>query len=201
MSMKFFKPLFLIFIIFLAVTVNSGCSPYKIRNSSSGFKFLTVNDGIGKFSLEFNDRFKLNNHEITDSFSSFSLDGPYTGVAQDFTFISIDISNLDPGQPSYIYYLEESLKWNKNLPNIKVVERFPVLVARESGEEVVCYYDAPRVPLQIAKGIPSAPSIIRRVMFTHNNLLWQLEMRGLESSAEQDKIDFEHVAQSFKILN
>jgi len=201
MSMKFFKPLFLILIVCLIVAVTAGCGPYNISNGSSGFKLLTVDDGIGKFSLEFNDRFKFSNHEITESYSSFDLDGPYTGVAQDFTFITIFIHDLDPGQSSYLYYLEESLKYGKNLPNIKVVERFPVLVAGESGEEVVCRYDKPRLPVQIAKGIPSAPTIIRRVMFTHNNLLWQLEISGLESLAEQDKIDFEHVVQTFKILN
>jgi len=43
--------------------------------------------------------------------------------------------------------------------------------------------------------------MLREVYFDYNGLIWRIDIRSDSTTAEEDKADFEHVLQTFKILN
>jgi len=177
----------------------TGCS-YDITRSSNDYKIFTMKEGVAKFTFEYLDKYELGSVNKNQTGTDVFLHGPYVGEAPDFTGVFISVSKPEAGQIGYRYYLEDLIRIDSGQSEFKILERFPVVIDGKSGEEVSFYYMNYRLNEQLIRGIPPAPFIVRRVMFWHDNLLWWLETRGLESSAESDKADFEHIINTFKIL-
>ena len=103
---------------------------------------------------------------------------------------------------SYQEHWDQTLASDQNYkPDFRILKDIPVEVGGEQGKELVYAYTKYRTIQEIHQGLSPVPSVWRRVMFVHDNQLWDLEMGGLESTSEADGADFDHAVETLKILN
>lgn len=191
-------PFLLISVLLLSI-VASGCSSYKIINNN-GSKTLVMNKGIGKFSFDFNPKYeRYGILETTNSYTDFSLKGPKVDEAGRSTIISFAV--LKSPYSSYQSALDNTLSLYEKSRDFKLLERFPITIAGEKGEQAVYYYLETLTNEALIKGIKPVHVITRRAEFFHDNLAWSLDMGSLESTADADKVDFEQIIRTFNILN
>ena len=197
------KALFLrcFFLILLGIFIISitACGSYKITNVDNHYNLITIKQSVGKFSFEYSNNYKVTKVEIKSTYTDLNLDGPEVGENQDIPFISIFTQKLNDGEYGYENDLKEELNSAKNTTDYQILEQFPVSLLGESGEEVAYYYMW-KPPLGFTNDKPK-PMVVRFLMFTHNNLLWRLEVNSVQSYSDSAKADFNHVVQTFKILN
>jgi len=177
----------------------TGCS-YDITKSIIGYNIFTMNKGIAKFTFEYNARSQIGKVDVEKKYTIVYLNGPQVGEAKDRTLISISVFQPEDGNSDYQSHMDESLRIASGFLDFKLLERFPVKICGEPGEQAVIYYKQPPLNEQILQGILPRPKIERSIIFTHDGLLWWMEIDGLESSAENDKTYFEQVVQTFQIL-
>lgn len=179
----------------------SGCKQYDIVKTSGEYHTFVMKGGLAKFSFEYPSTYELADiNSNRDGGNDVTLYGPYVQSAEE-TCITIHVGKPEDGQAGYLCYLEDFLRFEASSPEFKLLERFGVTVAGNPGEEVVCSYLNYRGNEAMAKGIPPAPFVDRQVMFNHDGLVWDIFMKGLESTAEADKAIFEHLLETFKILD
>ncbi len=193
--------LLLILIISVALAAVSCSNSYAVTRVNDTHNLLTVKQGIAKYSLEFSINYEVVSVDIRKTYTSITLDGPEVGENHDHTFISIYARILGDGESGYQSIQEEFLNMENNQPDFRILERFPVTIAGESGEELAYYYFwRPPVNLEL-QGEQPKPVIVRRSIFTHDNLFYRIQLNSIESYADTDKVDFEHVVQTFKIID
>ena len=180
----------------------AGCKGYKITgNNNDEFKNLYVTRGLGKFTFEYNAKYKVNNVSIRDTETGVFLFGPEAANNPDITILSISAAKLDNGESDYKSALEHSLALNAaEQRDFKIITRFSVTINGESGEEVEYSYIMDRPYEDKIKGLQPVPSITIKLMFAHNNLLWWLQADSLDSEADSTNADFDHIVQTFKLL-
>jgi hypothetical protein len=109
---------------------------------------------------------------------------------------------LEEGEEGYQSALEESLDFSRIYKDFRILERSPVSIIGEQGEKVVySYLWEPPLRPEGSMGDEPKPTETRMVLFVHKNILWKLEIESSPSNAETTKADFEHIKQTFKILN
>jgi hypothetical protein len=195
----------LVLVIFFSALGLSGCS-YNVKKSSEGFNVFNMKKGIGRFSFEYTNIYKLKGVDLQSRYTDIAFFGPEIGKVRDHTLVNIDVSKLEAGQ-TCLSVFEHILVLNSNLPDFKILERFPVMVDGKQGEEVVIYYRQPRptvdviIPKLEGTEAEPVPTIIRRVMFAHNDAYCKIEIRSLESISESTKVDFGHIIQTFELLD
>ena len=189
-----------ILVMIALVMTWTGCS-YDITKSGNGYKIFNMKEGVAKFSFEFSTGYKIGKVDSQNTFTIVYLNGPQMGEAKDSTLISVSVFEHEDGTPDFQNHMDESLRIASGFPDFKILERFPVKICGESGEQAVIYYKQPPLNDQIMQGILPSPKIERSIIFTHDDLLWWIEINGLESSAEKDETNFEHVVKTFKILD
>jgi hypothetical protein len=100
-----------------------------------------------------------------------------------------------------------------NLLEKEILEKETITMAGMQGEMLVYSYKA-SLPSAPPGGIGCSPRkipavedpdkirrIVRTAYFSNGKQLWSMEIGTSESKAEQFKADFEHILQTFKILN
>ena len=201
---KVYTILLIILLIILSVSMNC----------SNGYKLLTEDEGIAHFSFEYPA--DLNEVEFirssTDDFICVSLirevvkdgwwDKSLSFITQKPPVIGYEEA-YDAGSfiEAYITRLKDSFEV------VQVLERSSVNISGISGEQVIYTYDdfSRRMPLLDAplEGEPAGPSLIwidRAIFFDYNGLVWFIRMKSTEETSEQTKLDFEHLTETFRIL-
>jgi hypothetical protein len=188
-------------LLLAAVLVLSGCS-YSLGNSTNGNKILTVTKGLEKFSVEYNPIYKLDSVYVNKDGSTFvALTGPRVGKVQVYTLLMINFVKFKPGESGYQKFLEDELGIRSQGGGYKILDRFPVEVAGQSGEEVIYFESDIRNTIQIAQGLPPESITTKLLMFADNTGLWSFTMHGLEATVDSDGLNFDHIVQTFKIIN
>jgi hypothetical protein len=183
----------------IVMLLTAGCA-YSVSRSSDQYNSFTLRKGIARCSFEYNNIYKVGMIETKKDYSRISLQGPFIGEAQDFNFISIYVNNNTDGKPDYKKAIDHMLDIT-NLPDFQILERYPVRIFNEPGEEVIYYFVAYHTSKQVAEGIAPTPSITYYVAFVHDELLWTIVLNGLDAFAEADRADFDHLLQTFKVLD
>ena len=193
-------------LILISVTLGISSCNRNVIKSSEKYNIFILKKGVGQFSFEFSNIYRLNNTDLQNDYTRVFFFSPVLDKAGDTTSIGFRVSKLEAGQ-TYRSALDEFLRLSTVLPDFKILERFPVTVDGEPGEEVVIYYRQPRATVDFVmpelEGTDTepVPSIIRRVMFDHNDTTWSIDITSLESISESAGVDLDHIIQTFKILN
>lgn len=185
----------------ISVSILAGCKNYEVVNNNSEYNTFIMKDGIAKFSFEYNAKYELKNVNELKTGTNIYVYGPSIGQTWYFTLIAIHVIQPENGHIDYKYYLERSIEIDSGKRDFVLVDRIPINLSGESGEGVSIRYTAYPLNEGLMQGIPPAPFLVRRVMIWHKDLLWWLEIGGLESTSETDKADFEHMLQTFKIFD
>jgi hypothetical protein len=167
-------------------------------SSSTGYKTFSLEKGIGHFSFEYPARYKVEITEVrTDlQYTHVTFSSPFSKELRDSTFITVFVAPPDDASPNSEALLEKSLASAEVLDDFRFVERFSLTVAGVQGQEVVYSYG------RLVSNYENVriPEFMREVYFDRGGLIWSVSMRSNQSMAEADEADFEHVLQTFKIL-
>jgi len=179
-----------------------GCSKYEINRANNGYKIFTLKKGMGKCSFEYNHQYRVMIVETTESYNGISLSGPEISPGIDMSSLQISCHKQNEGDQGYLNSLEDRLKWERNISmDFAILERFPVNISGESGEEVAYNYLWKRPNSPEAKSGDPQQIYSRIVMFVHNNNIWTVGIGSGVEYVETVKKDFEHIIQTFKLLD
>ena len=193
---KWFYPLLVI--IIGALIIIPGCSSYRV-SENNGYKTFIMNKGIAKFSFDFNPKYRVTRVNTEGTCSDITLRGPELDMARNSTILSAYVCKTV--YKDYQSSLETFLSMQERSTDFKLLERSSVTIAGEQGEEVICYRLQSLTNEAKSEGIQPVPIIVRHLEFMQDGLLWALDIRSLESSVEEDKLDFEQIKRTFKIVN
>jgi hypothetical protein len=185
-------------LIILIVPVIQGCI------SQGDYKSLVIKKGIVHFSFEYSRHFSLVK-DISETYTHLMFDGPYYKYPRSRTRIDISVYRAGDGiLANKETLIQERLRIVSAFPDYTLLARLGVGVAGVEGEQITYFYiDSMPTPGQ-AGHIPGdvpRPTISRNVYFEHQGLIWEIQMESNESNAEADKADFEHLLQTFEILD
>ncbi len=82
-------------------------------------------------------------------------------------------------------------------PHFQILERSSITVSSVQAERVIYLVDELFQPPNASKPLLSVED---RVCFDYKGLIWEISSSSYEEYSEQTKADFEHVLQTFKIL-
>ena len=193
---KWFYPVLMI--IIGALIIIPGCSSYKV-SENNGDKTFLMNRGIARFSFDFNPKYRVTGVVVESTGSDITLRGPELDQYRNSTILSVYVNKTV--YKDYQGALETYLSMQERSTDFKLLERSSVTIAEEPGEEVVYYSLQSLTNEALAEGIQPVHQISRHLEFAHNGLIWALGIKSLESSVEEDKLDFEQIKRTFKIVN
>jgi hypothetical protein len=200
----------------LSILVMTGCN-----FSNSGFKSVTIENELCHYSLEYPAYY---DKDIRDN---FDFDVPYTALTLDAPTISEVIEVPDPSSgeiktvtgytsPAVIYVivsdskeywgesysatdklegvLEDEAKWE----NFELLERASMTVFGIEGE-MVAYLVDKLMPIPREDG--QRLEYNRAVYFEYDGLIWLIEAKCNQEIMDQVRADFEHIVETFTILD
>jgi hypothetical protein len=85
--------------------------------------------------------------------------------------------------------------------NIEPPDRYPVTVAGVQGEQIVVCCDILYRRVHASFDVEWIPSTIREVYFDHSGVIWKIWVRSHRDMSEIAYIDFEHILETFQILD
>jgi hypothetical protein len=187
---------------------------------NSEYKNLTVDNELCSYSLGYPSYYEIeiwNNFDIDIPSAYLFIKGPIEMQEADVfdpdtgeittvsgrrgtSFITIHVANYK------IYFgesysaadkiesvLEDQAKW----ANFELLERTPLTVSGVQGEVIVYLVDRLMpIPVEDGKNL----DYFRSVYFDYNGLTWVIEAQCTQEIMEQVIVDFEHIVETFTIL-
>jgi hypothetical protein len=176
----------------------TGCSEYKI---------FTLEKGIAHFTFEYPSVYKVGKVEVRSDldYTDVTLNGPGVRYTEgtNRTYIYIFIQATSEAFPNAESSLEYELTFNDGLPlkDYQLLERSQISVAGIDGEQIIYYWDM-GVPEYPDDPEPEPiPTIMREVYFDYGNLIWTLSIRSNQAIVEEANAIFEHMLETFQILD
>jgi hypothetical protein len=214
---RYYKPCILTVIIVLTVLIAS-CAI-----SRSGYRTITINNEICHYSIECSRYYKKVGPYIDrtpePNWISLQLlaptkkeraeiiqpsDGKIETVIARYIPASITIFTVVADGVPYMVdtsreRLELTLEKEENWRNFKLLERSAVVVSGVEGEMIVYLTD--KLGMFNAGENTKNLEYGKVIYFDHNGLIWEMKASCDQNMSEQVKADFDHIIQTFKILN
>jgi len=174
--------------------------------NNSPYKTFTMTEGIAHFSFEYSSQYDIKESVSNEDkgISYVTLVGPYNRDAKDTPEIGVIV-----GSPSSENYAEDKInnlitKFSDDPDfNLQELEQADLLISGIPAKLFVYQErDLGRIIAGIYAGVDTSAviEVIREVLFTYNSCDWMIYIDSDSSTAEADKTDFDHVIQTFKIL-
>jgi hypothetical protein len=190
--------------------------------SRSSYKTVTVENEICSYSLEYSRYYKKAGPRIDrdpePGWTSFKLLAP--DKEEPMEYVQVPSGKMKTGTVSYtpavisifvvvadkppevdtsMKRLESTLKHATKFENFELLERSPVEVAGIEGEMIVYLVDN-ILPIIFKENLGRL-EYHRVVYFDYNGLIWEMEAQCNQEMANQVNADFDHIVQTFKILD
>ena len=186
-------------LLLVALSIQSGCD-------SSGYKTFTLEEGIGHFTFEYPARYEVELVEERSDlgYTSVTLSGPGPNLKKggmDYTFFDVFVDETNDYSPDAGVALQHTLALVSEWPDYQFLEQSTVSVAGVEGQQVVYFYDRGVREYPEDPEPEPLPTIMRDVYFDHSGLIWLLAIRSNQAVAEDANVIFEHILETFKILD
>lgn len=173
----------------VSIFVLSGCSQVV-----DGYRIQTVNNGIAHFTFQYPQDWKVDKIETR-------VNNPVTythvGVSSDNATWSIFVTPPEDKYPDASASIASSLSYAEKQADYKLLERTSVLVGGTIPAVYIQYYYR-----GIAyDNVTWVSTYGFEVWFDYNGLIWGISRSGLSNSEDVNKRHFDHLVQTFKILN
>jgi hypothetical protein len=169
--------------------------------------------GIAHFTFEYPFVYRVGKVEVRSdlNYTDVTLNGPGVRYKEgtNRTFIYIFIRTSNDYIPDAKSSLEYDLAFNNELvqrdsrllKDYKLLERSQIYVAGIDGEQLIYYWDmgVPEYPEDPDPG--PIPTVMRKVYFDYDNLIWELSIRSNQAIVEEANAIFEHMLETFQILD
>ncbi len=167
--------------------------------TNSSFKVFRMEDGLAGFSFEYNTRYKVKEPYTEKDFFSVTLIGPTTKEIKDYSSIGVIIAppdDLIPNAQAAITRVERNAS---SFPDYKLLGKSEFIIDSIPALRID-YQERNLQPINRGLSYPLI-EVHRDVRFDSRGLTWMIYIRSDSSTAETDKVDFEHVLQTFKFLD
>jgi len=161
-----------------------------------------MKDGLADFTFEYSSIYKVIESGTWNKTSGVTLNGPFNNEIKYNT--SIDVTITTPNGPdgpltnakdltNHAEYLASSSM------DYKLLNKSEFILEGVTAYRFD-YMERDLTPIDRGLGKPPI-TIYREVRFDSQGLIWFIQMSSDSSTAESDKPDFEHVLETFKILD
>jgi hypothetical protein len=166
-------------------------------------KTIVVSRGIAHFSFERPEGYSLDKIEVRNDsehrYTDVGLSSPLNDKGYYTATIGIFVNPISDVFPDAAVALEYSLSTHSGFKDFELLQRFTTTVAGTQGQGFVASYSSFRHPTHPVPGWN--PYVTRQVFFGSNGLIFQVSILSDASTAEVEKADFEHILETFKILD
>jgi len=184
--------------LYIIPTIGVGCTKCE------GYKQLSVDEGIAHFSFEYPCNWKIGivdaRHDYEHTYTNVKVFGPDFKRERDTVSSTVWIFFIcptDADTPDASAALEYSLSYWQDFRDFEILERSTVEIAGLQVEQVVFFcqvagrfYDSPPIP-----------SIDRELYFEYSGLIWKISISSRPEVVEADNVHFEHLLETFRILD
>ena len=198
-------PLFLTAVFFVScfhnVPETTEIRGYELYSFEQGFAHFSFEKPKDYFLPEENGiKIQDNDYEWLLFWRNLKL-SPGIGYAQSINILIIKIS---PEHPNASAEVESTIAEKKRrYHDFVLLERSFTSVDGIPAEQIVWSFGAGSSSTSLPKATVITPTLVRDVYFEHDGFIWNIGVssRPLQNEAEQAKADFEHILQTFKILD
>jgi hypothetical protein len=189
--------------LFTASSMISGCQNTSINE----FKIFVMKEGIIHLSFEYNSSYNIaevqplkNDGKLSGDIAYVTLVGPLIKETRDHTRVNIIIIIPNELIPDAKSGIERAEKNASSWSDYKLLNKYDLIIDGIPAYRID-YQDRSIVPA--IAGVSNEPfiEVIREVDFDANGYVWMIQITSDSSTAEADKLDFEHILQTFKVLN
>jgi len=185
----------LVTFIFAILMSSLSCSPYIVKRVNSNFEEIRIIRGIARFSFEYISDWKLGPFESQKDYTLFTLHGQSTTWSLLVEPTGKEFLNDEAALEHDFSY------WSKQL-NFNLIEQSSITVDGVQGTQIIFTYYYAQLPLpQGGSGGPPVPTTVRDIYFTQNGLIWSMEIYSKSEAAQKNNEYYDHLLQTFKILN
>jgi len=189
------------FLLTLCLVFN-GCQD----NNTDSYKTFVLDKGTVHFSLEYRTFYKVkevkpgeDTGDVVRDIMYLTLVSPLMKGAYDYT--SIDVIADKPG---YLLTdaksaIERAERLASSWGDYKLLDKYELNIDGVKAYRID-YQHRNIVPALAGVSNEPAIEVYREVHFDANGFVWMIQMSSDSSTAEDDKADFEHIIQTFKIL-
>jgi hypothetical protein len=195
------KQLFCIAILLLLSMIISGCDNGDVNS----YKTFVLNEGSVHFLFEYRTYYEIDNLKPAEATGDlmqqsmfFDLISPEIKGINDYTYIHVVVGKPDELTPDAKSAIERAERNAASWADYKLLNKCEITVDGVQAYRID-YQNRNIVPA-IAGGEPRI-EVIREVRFDAKGYVWMIQIRSDSSTAEADKADFEHILQTFKILD
>jgi hypothetical protein len=169
---------------------------------STAYKSFTMQEGPARFSFEYNSPFELVEYSVSDQYhlTGVTLTGPTQKEIRDYPSIQVIIFfEPDEYSPDAETTLETWLTKASWSSGFELWEKSEIIVDNITAIQAI--YSETNI-LPIDRGGEEVPKEIwRRVHFDYNGMIWTITLNSNYYTYDTDNKIFEHVLQTFQILD
>jgi hypothetical protein len=178
-----------------------GCDNLDVNS----YKTFVLNEGAVHFSLEYRTYYDIDYLKPAEATGDniqqsmlFDLKSPKIKGINDYTYIHVAVGPPDELIPDAKSATERAERNASSWADYALLNKCETTI-----DGVPAYrldYQNRNIVPAIAGGEPRI-EVIRKVNFDAKGYVWMIQVRSDFSTAEADKADFEHILQTFKILD
>ena len=180
----------------------SGCQNSDVNS----YKTFTLDEGTIHFSLEYRTYYKVkevkpgaDTGDIVKDIMYLTLISPRVKATRDHTYIDVITAKPNELVPDAKTGIERAERNASSWADYKLLDKYELTIDGVKAYRID--YQMRNIVPAIA-GVSNIPfiEVTREVNFDANGFVWMIQMRSDSSTAEDDKVDFEHIIQTFRIL-
>ena len=191
------KPVLLLFIV-AAVVIVSSCG-------KSDYRIFSLKEGIGWFSMEYPPRYSVTRIDIRNSPSTKYLDIglAYLPETDDpgLDEISVYAWYVEDNEPASVILDDLITTAGTVFRDFDLLETFSVMIGDMEGQGVIFSWTAYPDDSSVKATTGPLPAISRMVCFRHGDLAWEIHVASDIKSQVQAEVEFNHILETFQILN
>jgi hypothetical protein len=173
---------------------------------SSDYKVFSLREGIGYFSVEYPSAYTVTRIDIrndaTSRYTDVGLSSPQVGGHPGLNEISIYAWPSADGNETASLVLDGMLaKAETIFQDFKLLQRFSVMIGDMEGQGAIFSWTASPVSPAGGSEAGTLPAVSRLVCFRHGELAWEIHVASDSAAQAEAGADFQHIIDTFQILN
>lgn len=176
-----------------ALVVAAGCG-----GSTGPYKTFAMKKGVGHFSFEYPPGYEIGIVEVGGDYTHITLLGPFNKENGSASMLML-IAKVDDSNPAPGVALEDTISQRKRERDFKLLDRSTLLLGGVQAEQAAYSYQQMQRPIG-ANPPEYVPTMDREIYFAHGDCRWRLSINIPLAVSEASTVDFEHILQSFAIL-
>lgn len=169
---------------------------------SSDYKIFSLREGIGYFSMEYPSDYAVTRidirNDVTSRYTDVGFSSPQVGGLPGLNEISIYAWPSADSNETATLLLDSMLAQAETIfQDFKLSQRFSVMIGDMEGQGAIFSWSASANE----STIDILPAVSRMVCFRHGDLAWEIHVASDTTAEAKAAADFQHIIDTFQILN